>query len=56
VRSLFEPNDGDIPLFLEVGNGNESDKKAFSKLIKKYQENLDLETIVKNIMSINKYK
>jgi transposase len=42
---LMVSNDGDIPLFMRVGNGNESDKKVFVELIKKYQENFDLETI-----------
>jgi transposase len=42
---LMVSNDGDIPLLIRVGNGNESDKKVFAELIKKYQENFDLETI-----------
>lgn len=42
---LIVSNDGDIPLLMRVGNGNESDKKVFVELIKKYQENFDLETI-----------
>jgi transposase len=45
MLELMVSNDGDIPLFLQVENGNESDKKAFTKLIKKYQKNIDLETI-----------
>lgn len=45
MLDLIVSNDGDIPLFLQVGDGNESDKKAFTKLIKKYQENIDVETI-----------
>lgn len=42
---IMVSNDGDIPLFVRVGNGNESDKKVFVEFIKKYQENFDLETI-----------
>jgi transposase len=45
MLELMVSSDGDIPLFLQVENGNESDKKAFTKLIKKYQENMNLETI-----------
>lgn len=45
MLELMVSNDGDIPLFLQVEDGNESDKKAFTKLIKKYQENIDLDTI-----------
>jgi len=42
---LIVSSDGDIPLLMRVGNGNESDKKIFVELIKKYQENFNLETI-----------
>jgi len=42
---IMVSNDGDIPLLLRVGNGNESDKKVFVEFIKKYQENFELETI-----------
>lgn len=45
MLELMVSNDGDIPLFLQVEDGNESDKKAFTKLIKKYQENINIETI-----------
>jgi len=45
MLELMVSNDGDIPLFLQVEDGNKSDKKAFTKVIKKYQENIDLETI-----------
>jgi transposase len=41
---LMVSNDGDIPLLMKVGNGNESDKKMFVELIKKYQKNFNLET------------
>jgi len=42
---LMVSNDGDIPLLMRVGDGNESDKKVFTELIKTYQKNLDIETI-----------
>lgn len=44
MLNLIVTNDGDIPLFFQVENGNESDKKSFTKLLKKYQKNIDLET------------
>ena len=42
---LMVSNDGDIPLLMRVGDGNESDKTIFVEVIKTYQKNIDLETI-----------
>ena len=30
--------DGDVPLYLRVGNGNEADKTTFAKVIAEYRE------------------
>ena len=35
--------DGDIPLYIRVGSGNESDKKMFGEIIKEYRENWEVE-------------
>jgi transposase len=33
--------DGDIPLYLRVGEGNESDKAVFAQLIRQFQAQLN---------------
>jgi transposase len=38
VLNLVCWGDGDIPAFLELGDGNQSDKKEFAKLLKKFNE------------------
>jgi len=35
--------DGDIPAFLELGDGNQSDKKEFAGLLKKFKEQWQFE-------------
>jgi transposase len=40
---LIVSNDGDIPLLIKVGSGNQSDKKMFTERIKEYQENINQE-------------
>lgn len=42
---LMCSSDGDIPLFMRIGNGNESDKTIFPQVIKTYQETFKLSTI-----------
>jgi transposase len=42
---LMPSNDGDVPLFMRVGDGNESDKTIFTKVIKTYQNQFQLSTI-----------
>lgn len=42
---LMVSSDGDVPLLIRIGSGNESDKTIFGELIKKYQANLDWSTI-----------
>jgi transposase len=42
---LICSNDGDIPLFMRIGDGNESDKTIFPKVIKTYQDTFKLSTI-----------
>jgi len=42
---LMASSDGDIPLFIRIGSGNESDKTMFASLIKEYENLLSEETI-----------
>ena len=35
--------DGDIPAFLELGDGNQSDKKEFAQLLIKFKEQWQFE-------------
>jgi len=38
-------SDGDLPLLMRTGSGNESDKNIFLSIIKASEKNLNLETI-----------
>jgi transposase len=40
---LICTSDGDIPLYLRVASGNESDSAIFAKLMKKFRENWDMD-------------
>jgi transposase len=42
---LMASSDSDIPLFMRIGSGNESDKTIFPKVIKTYQNQFQLSTI-----------
>lgn len=42
---LIVSSDGDVPLLMRIGSGNESDKSIFAEIIKKYEENISWETI-----------
>ena len=43
--NLIVSGDGGVPLFLECGNGNDSDKAKFAQLISKFKNQVDLESI-----------
>ena len=43
VLNLVCCGDGDIPAFLELGNGNQSDKKEFAEQLKKFNEQWQFE-------------
>lgn len=45
MMDLMVSSDGDVPLFMRIGDGNESDKIVFPKFILEYQKNMNLETI-----------
>jgi transposase len=42
---LMVSSDGDVPLLIRMGSGNESDKTIFGELINNYKANFDLSTI-----------
>lgn len=46
ILDLIVSSDGDIPLFLRVGDGNEQDKAMFGKIATEYKSMIDLETMI----------
>jgi len=46
ILDLIVSGDGDIPLFLRVANGNESDKAVFGKIAKEYKSLVTFETMI----------
>jgi transposase len=43
---MIVSGDGDVPIFIETGSGNQSDKKIFGELAKKYKKQLKFETTI----------
>ena len=41
---IMVSNDGDVPTFMKVGSGNESDKKGLPDLISTYHKNINVKT------------
>ncbi|MEQ9668215.1 IS1634 family transposase [Coleofasciculus sp. G2-EDA-02] len=46
VIDLIVSGDGDIPLFLRVADGNETDKGAFGQIVKDYKAQVDFSTLI----------
>ena len=46
MLNMIVSGDGDVPLFIETGSGNQSDKKVFGKIAKKYRKQLKFETTI----------
>ena len=46
VLNLIVSSDGEIPIFMKPGNGNQSDKKTFSPLLKEYKKRINTETVM----------
>ncbi len=44
--NLIVSGDGGVPLFLEGGNGNDSDKTKFREILGKFKKQLDLNSII----------
>lgn len=65
MLDLMVSSDGDVPLLMRTGSGNESDKNIFPLIIEAYQKNLNMETIyvadsalytAKNLQSLGEIK
>jgi len=46
VLDLIVSSDGDIPIFMRGGSGNESDKAMFGKILVEYSQQVDFESIM----------
>ena len=46
MLNMIVSGDGDVPLFIETGSGNQSDKKVFGEIAKKYKKQLKFETTI----------
>lgn len=46
VLDLITSSDGDLPLFMKAGDGNESDKAVFGRILGELTKPLDLESIL----------
>ncbi|WP_446684753.1 IS1634 family transposase [Cyanobacterium sp. IPPAS B-1200] len=45
VLNLIVSGDGEIPLWMKSGQGNQSDKKEFVKIVKEYKKSIETESI-----------
>ena len=43
---LIVSGDGDVPLFLKVGNGNEADKAVFGQIAREFQKQVDFDSLI----------
>ena len=46
VMDLIVSSDGDIPLFFRAGDGNESDKAVFGKILVEFKKQINFESIM----------
>ncbi len=46
ILNMIVSVDGDVPIFIETGSGNQSDKKVFGEIAKKYKKQLEFETTI----------
>ena len=46
ILNMIVSGDGDVPIFIETGSGNQSDKKLFGEIARKYKQQLELETTI----------
>jgi transposase len=46
ILDLIVSSDGDIPIFIRGGSGNESDKAMFGKILVEYSQQVDFESIM----------
>ncbi|MGB5711840.1 MAG: IS1634 family transposase [Waterburya sp.] len=46
ILNMIVSGDGDVPIFISTASGNQSDKKVFGEIAKKYKKQLKFETTV----------
>ena len=46
ILNMIVSGDGDVPIFIETGSGNQSDKKVFGEIARKYKKQLEFETTI----------
>jgi transposase len=46
VLDLITTSDGDLPLFVRVGAGNEADKAVFGKILAEFKKQINLDSIL----------
>lgn len=46
ILDLICSGDGDVPLFLKVASGNESDQKVFAQILVDFKKQIDFETLM----------
>ncbi len=46
LLNMIVSGDGDVPIFIETGSGNQSDKKVFGEIARKYKKQLKFETTI----------
>ena len=46
MLNMIVSGDGDVPIFIETGSGNQSDKKVFGEIARKYKKQLKFETTI----------
>lgn len=46
MLNMIVSGDGDVPIFISTGSGNQSDKKVFGEIAQKYRKQLKFETTI----------
>jgi transposase len=46
MLNMIVSGDGDVPIFISTGSGNQSDKKVFGEIARKYKKQLEFETTI----------
>ena len=46
MLNMIVSGDGDVPIFIETSSGNQSDKKVFGEIARKYRKQLEFETTI----------
>ena len=46
ILNLITTNDGDIPVYIKTGSGNDSDKTEFGKIIKEYSSRIEFSSVM----------